>query len=60
MKEFRVYVAVFNCDEFVNRYRKYIHGREDSWYGDYVYTLIAPQEIYDEIADLKEESIEII
>lgn len=60
MKEFSVYVAVFNCNEFVNKYRKYIKKCRDAWFGDIVYTLVAPNAIFAEVANLKDESITIV
>ena len=41
-------------------YAGYIKSWHESWFDDRVFELQAPQEIYDEIDNLKEEFIEIL
>ena len=41
-------------------YAGYIKSWHEGWFDDRVFELEAPQEIYDEIAGLKEEFIEIL
>lgn len=61
MKTFRVNVVGFNADTFRERYSEYIKSwHEQRWHDGRVFELEAPQEIYDEIDDLKEECIEIL
>ena len=60
MRTFKVNVVGFNADTFRDNYSNYIKAEYDSWYDDSVFELEAPQEIYDEIAGLKDECIEIL
>lgn len=60
MRTFRVNVVGFNADTFRENYSEYIKSEHEGWFDDRVFELQAPQEIYDEIAELKEELIEIL
>lgn len=60
MRTFRVNVVGFNADQFRDNYSEYILSEREGVYDDRVFELEAPQEIYDEIDDLKEECIEIL
>ncbi len=59
-KNFKVYVIGYNITTFMESYSKYIKRWRNALYDDLVFDLEAPQNIYDEIAGLKEEFIEII
>lgn len=59
MRTFRVNVVSFNTDTFRDNYSEYIKS-EYLYFEDVVFELEAPQEIYDEIDNLKEELIEIL
>ena len=50
----------FNADTFRDNYSEYIKSEHEGWFDDRVFELEAPQEIYDEIDNLKEELIEIL
>ena len=60
MKTFRVNVIGYNVETFMINYASYIKSWHEGWYDDRVFELEAPQEIYDEIDNLKEECIEIL
>ena len=60
MRTFRVNVVGFNADTFRDNYTEYIKAEDFGWFDDRVFELEAPQEIYDEIDNLKEEMIEIL
>jgi hypothetical protein len=60
MRTFKVNVVGFNANTFRDNYSEYIKSEYDSWYDDSVFELEAPQEIYDEIDNLKDECIEIL
>jgi hypothetical protein len=60
MKKFKVHAANFNADTFRNNYQKYIIDEYDACFEDTIFELNAPQEIYDEISGLEEESITIL
>ena len=60
MKTFTVNVVGFNADTFFIVYADYIKSWHEGWFDDRVFELEAPQEIYDEIDNLKEELIEIL
>lgn len=60
MRKFRVNVIGFNVEAFMIAYAGYIKSWHEGWFHDRVFELEAPQEIYDEIDDLKEELIEIL
>lgn len=60
MRTFKVNVVGFNADTFRENYSKYIKSEHDVYFEDVEFELKAPQEIYDEIAGLKEECIEIL
>ena len=60
MRTFRVNVVGFNADTFRDNYSEYIKSEHEGWFDDRVFELEAPQEIYDEIAGLREELIEIL
>ena len=60
MKTFRVNVVGFNADIFRERYSEYIKSEHEEYFENVEFELQAPQEIYDEIADLKDECIEIL
>lgn len=59
-RTFTVNVIGYNVETFMILYACYIMAWHEGWYDDRVFELEAPQEIYDEIAGLKEECIEII
>ena len=60
MRTFKVNVVGFNADTFRENYSKYIKSEHDVYFENVEFELVAPQEIYDEIAGLKEECIEIL
>ena len=60
MRKFRVNVVGFNADQFRDNYSEYITSEHEEYFESVEFELEAPQEIYDEIADLKEECIEIL
>lgn len=60
MITFRVNVTGCNVETFMINYAGYIKSWHEGWFDDRVFELEAPQEIYDEIAGLKEECIEIL
>lgn len=60
MRTFSVNVIGCNVETFMTTYAGYIKSWHEGWYDDRVFVLEAPQEIYDEIADLKQECIEIL
>lgn len=60
MITFSVNVVGFNVETFMINYAGYIKSWHEDWFGDRVFELEAPQEIYDEIDNLKEEFIEIL
>lgn len=60
MRTFSVNVIGFNVETFMINYADYIKSWHEDLFGDRVFELEAPQEIYDEIAGLKEELIEIL
>lgn len=60
MQTFKVNVVGFNVKIFMIAYAEYIKSWHESWFDDRVFELEAPQEIYDEIAGLKDECIEIL
>lgn len=59
MRTSKVNVVGFNADQFRDNYSKYIKSEEEACCENVVFELEAPQEIYDEIDNLKEECIEI-
>lgn len=60
MRTFKVNVVGFNSDTFRENYSKYIKSEHDVYFENVEFELEAPQKIYDEIAGLKEECIEIL
>lgn len=60
MKKFRVNVVGFNADLFRDNYAEYIKSSREVYFENVEFELEAPQEIYDEIDNLKEELIEIM
>ena len=58
-KEFQVSVVGFNADKFRDDYEDYIIN-ESEFCGNVIFTLYAPNSIYDKIEGLKEECIEIM
>ena len=60
MRTFRVNVVGFNADLFADNYADYIKSSREVYFENVEFELQAPQEIYDEIDDLKEELIEIL
>ena len=60
MRTFIVNVVGFNADTFRERYSEYIKSEHEGWFDDRVFELEAPQEIYDEIDNLKDDCIEIL
>ena len=59
-RTFEVSVIGCNAATFYSNYEKYIIDQVPSYYDNMTFTLVAPQEIYDEIKGLAEEGIEII
>ena len=57
---FKVNVIGYNVDTFRDNYLGYITKEENGHYGEGIFTLKAPKEVYDEISNLKEECIDII
>ena len=60
MRNFQVSVIGFNVDTFKEKYQQYIKKEHEMYFENVVFDLQAPQEIYNEINNLKEELIEII
>ena len=60
MLTFSVNVIGFNVETFMIAFASYIKSWHEGWFDDRVFELRAPQKIYDEIAGLKEECIEIM
>lgn len=60
MRTFRVNVVGFNADTFRDNYSEYIKSEHEVYFENVEFELQAPQEIYDEIDNLKEELIEIL
>jgi hypothetical protein len=60
MRTFRVNVVGFNADTFRDNYSEYIKSENEVYFENVEFELQAPQEIYDEIDNLKEEMIEIL
>lgn len=60
MKTFQVNVIGFNAPVFMINYASYITKWEQGWFDDRIFTLNAPDEVYEEISGLTEEFIEII
>ena len=60
MRTFKVNVIGCNVETFMIAYAGYIKSWHEGWFDDRVFELEAPQEIYDEIDNLKEELIEIL
>ena len=60
MKTFQVNVIGFNIPVFMINYASYIIKWEQSWFDDRIFTLNAPDEVYNEISGLTEEFIEIV
>ena len=50
----------FNADTFRDNYSEYIKSEHEEYFENVEFELQAPQEIYDEIDNLKEEFIEIL
>ena len=60
MRTFRVNVIGFNVETFMITYAGYIKSEREEYFENVEFELQAPQEIYDEIDNLKEEMIEIL
>lgn len=60
MRTFRVNVVGFNADIFRERYSEYIKSEHEVYFENVEFELQAPQKIYEEIGNLKEEMIEIL
>lgn len=60
MRNFQVNVIGFNIPVFMISYADYITKWEEGWFGDRIFTLVAPTEVYDQISGLTEECIEIL
>lgn len=60
MREFSVNVIGCNIVPFTLAYTGYIKRWHEGWFNDRVFELAAPQEVYNEIAGLTEECIEIM
>ena len=60
MKNFIVSVIGCNIELFASNYSEYIIVWHDDAFGNRVFNLCAPQSVYNEIENLKEECIEII
>lgn len=60
MRIFSVNVIGFNVETFMIAFAGYIKSWHEGRFDDRVFELEAPQEIYEEISNLKEECIEIV
>ena len=60
MKKFDVCVVGFNADQFRENYKNYISVEHEDDFENVIFTLNAPTDVYDEIAELTAECIEII
>lgn len=60
MRTFSVNVIGFNVETFMIAYAGYIKSEHEVYFENVEFELQAPQEIYDEIDNLKEEMIEIL
>ena len=60
MRKFKVHVVGFNANTFRDIYHKYIIDEYDTYFDDTIFELAAPQKIYNEIDNLKEELISIL
>lgn len=60
MRKFRVNVIGCNVVAFTIAFAGYIKSWSEGWFDDRVFALEAPQEIYDQIDNLREECIEIL
>ena len=58
MRTFRVNVVGFNADIFRDNYSEYIKSEREVYFENVEFELQAPQEIYAEIDNFKEELIE--
>lgn len=59
-KQFQVSVIGCNAATFFCNFEDYVINQVPSYYDNMVFTLVAPQEVYDVIETLGEEGIEII
>lgn len=57
---FFVSVIGFNVNTFKEKYQQYIKKEHETYFENALFTLEAPQNIYDEISGLEEEMIEIV
>ena len=60
MKHFEVETMECNANIFASNYSEYITARRTGFCGLQIFTLTAPENIYNEIADLHEEGIDIV
>ena len=60
MEKFDVCVVGFNADQFREIYKNYISAEYEDDFENVIFTLNAPTGVYDEIAELTEECIEIL
>lgn len=60
MKKFDVFAVGFNADQFREIYKNYISAEYEDDFENVIFTLNAPTGVYDEIAELTEECIEIL
>ena len=60
MQIFTVYCIGCNAELFATNYSEYITDTSPSYFDGVEFTLLAPAEIREEIADLTEECIEIV
>ncbi len=60
MTTFSVWVVGYNVKAFMIAYAPYIKRWHEAWFNERVFDMEAPKEVRDEIADLKEEFIEIM
>ncbi len=57
---FDVNVIECNADKFNEDYKDYINFADETPFGDWFFSLTAPQSVYEEIAGLEEECITIL
>lgn len=57
---FSVSVVGYNAETFTDNYSDYITSDCEDDFGNHTFSLFAPAQVYDEIADLTEDGIEIM
>lgn len=60
MIEFSVNVIGFNAENFACNYSTFVKSRREDYFGNVAFDMQAPRYIYDEIAGLSEEFIDIV